>query len=51
MMSYLDDQEYELATMFTQAQLHVGALTENVVMKWFNFKVYEVPEPPAGPMI
>jgi len=43
MMSYLDDEEYERGTVFTQAQL--GALTENSVMKWFNHEVYDVPEP------
>lgn len=46
MMSYLDDEEYERDTAFSQAQL--GALTENLVMKWFNFEVYEVPEPLEG---
>ena len=43
MMSYLDDEEYEKDTAFSQAQL--GALTENLVMEWFNFEVYKVPEP------
>ena len=46
MMSYLDDEEYEKGTVFTQAQL--GALTENLVMRWFNFEVYEVAEPAEG---
>ena len=42
----MDDEEYEKDTAFSQAQL--GALTENLVMKWFNFEVYEVPEPLEG---
>ena len=40
-MSYLDDEEYERGTVFTQAQL--VALTENLVIKWLNHKVYGVP--------
>jgi hypothetical protein len=46
MMSYLDDEEYERDSAFSQAQL--GALTENLVMKWFNFEVHKVPEPLEG---
>ena len=46
MMSYLDNQEYDKNTNFTQEQL--GKLTAADVMKWFNFETYDVPEPPEG---
>jgi hypothetical protein len=46
MMSYLDNEQYERDTAFSKAQF--GAFTENLFMKWFNFKVYTVPEPLEG---
>ena len=44
MMSYLDEEEYDPDNAhFTQEQL--GALTPARLMLWFNYKVYENPEP------
>ena len=46
MMAYLDDQDYNNDQEFTIARL--GQLTASDVMKWINFEVFGVPEPPEG---
>ena len=46
MMAFLDDQDYDNDTNFTQEQL--GNLTATDVLKWFNFVTYGIPEPVEG---
>lgn len=45
-MSYLDGVDYEDDTQFTLEQL--GALTDTMVMRWFNFRTFGTPNPPIG---
>ena len=46
MILYLDDEDYELDTVFTQTQL--GQQSAHLVLNWFNFETYNIPEPPEG---
>ena len=48
LMQYLDQPEdaYTVDTGFTQVQL--GALAPAMIMRHFNFRAFEVPEPPEG---
>lgn len=46
MMSYLDGHAYDKAHEFSQERL--GQLTPPDLMRWLNYQVFDVPDPPQG---